>query len=448
MSLSADTLVVVASTIANSHGVSSPVGVEIIVHDILTAVDFRPRSQHLHCTLCLELMKYANDMNSLSLIPSLISRRFNVDVGTFKGARRMFFYHECYRYQILTVRDIDACVRKCMCDESVRTPNLAAFCWFAPEIQKECPREFVRLVGSCRLSKITEFSWFYSNLEFLSRDNWKNHREIATKGSNTHAVARIIEEDDVEKLIELAASPGFNIDEEIPRCVFEKCRVLNHQPTLVHVAAFYGSIQCLKYLLMSGCDLSKQDHNEMRVMGFAIAGGSIEAIRLLEQQSVSFEGSLQFATMYHRYTIFDWLCAAKQQEVTCSAPLSVHYGTVLSQSIYANNLVAFKVCLDMGFPPNADCYFGETPLSAAAQHGHYNIIKALIGIEGIDVNAKPSSDIDSESPLELAVLNGDIHCVELLLSAMGISQASMEAAKALAMRRGYDDIVRLFENLF
>jgi ankyrin repeat protein len=56
---------------------------------------------------------------------------------------------------------------------------------------------------------------------------------------------------------------------------------------------------------------------------------------------------------------------------------------------------------------------GWTPLHLAVSHGHLDIVKALLAMEGIDVKVKEDNH---QIPLHLAVSNGHLDIVKVLVA--------------------------------
>ena len=64
---------------------------------------------------------------------------------------------------------------------------------------------------------------------------------------------------------------------------------------------------------------------------------------------------------------------------------------------------------------------GDTPLSHACCCGHYDVVKVLLSVPGLDIN---TSDMDLVSPLHKAIANNHLDVVELLLKQPDIKARS------------------------
>jgi hypothetical protein len=56
-----------------------------------------------------------------------------------------------------------------------------------------------------------------------------------------------------------------------------------------------------------------------------------------------------------------------------------------------------------------------TPLHLAAQNGHTEVVRILLGQSGIQVNAQTTEADGQRAPLHLAVMGRNLNCVDLLL---------------------------------
>lgn len=70
--------------------------------------------------------------------------------------------------------------------------------------------------------------------------------------------------------------------------------------TLIEHFAFYGSVNCFKFLLMNNVNLKG-------IAPFALAGGNIEIIRLLIQKEVDFKNVIDLALFFRHDELYDWL---------------------------------------------------------------------------------------------------------------------------------------------
>jgi ankyrin repeat protein len=83
------------------------------------------------------------------------------------------------------------------------------------------------------------------------------------------------------------------------------------------------------------------------------------------------------------------------------------------RSVKDDDIAAVKLFLDSGMSPNAKDYFEYTALAHAANLGHAEIVKMLLGA-GADANAK--TKYYGRTPIILAALNDHLDVVKILLN--------------------------------
>lgn len=89
---------------------------------------------------------------------------------------------------------------------------------------------------------------------------------------------KLIDEDNKDGLLEEISETGKDIKETF-QLFFD---IWTFKFSMIDYAAFKGSVNCFKYLLINGAEIS------YNTLGLAITGGNIEIIRLLEQRNCDF----------------------------------------------------------------------------------------------------------------------------------------------------------------
>ena len=87
---------------------------------------------------------------------------------------------------------------------------------------------------------------------------------------------------------------------------------LRNRPPLISVAAFFGAVKIFRYLIMQGVDLGDLDSLGTSVVTFAVAGGNMNILQLLDEHGVSFDGALFTAAEAGNYEVFMWLFSTRQ----------------------------------------------------------------------------------------------------------------------------------------
>lgn len=108
-------------------------------------------------------------------------------------------------------------------------------------------------------------------------------------------------------------------------------------------------------------------------------------------------------------------------------------------------LSSVKYYLARGADVNAAPSNNATPLFVAAQNGYLEIVRALLTVEGVDVNAAISDD--GTTPLIAAAHNGHLEVVQALLNkGADVSAATTKEGVtplSIAAQKGYLEIVRV-----
>jgi ankyrin repeat protein len=128
-----------------------------------------------------------------------------------------------------------------------------------------------------------------------------------------------LKEDNSECLLK-AFGEGVSPDATFPKHWHGDPEILKHSPPFLSVAAYYRSEACVRTLIAHGANVHQEDGDHRSAAMFAVAGGSMTIIHLLDEQGVSFRGALRVAAEYGRYETFCWLYATKNPEIDVISP--------------------------------------------------------------------------------------------------------------------------------
>lgn len=116
--------------------------------------------------------------------------------------------------------------------------------------------------------------------------------------------------------------PNFDISMKIG-FISQNCPVFTgDEITITEMAEFYGAIKCFKYLMLNYVDLLGNQNK------YAISGGNVEIVRLLEQKNKCFDDCHEFAAYFHNNDIYRWLCEKNPPDMK----------KVLEASVSTNNV--------------------------------------------------------------------------------------------------------------
>lgn len=154
-------------------------------------------------------------------------------------------------------------------------------------------------------------------------------------------ITMILRTDDIDKFQEILTKDGaFDLEIRIPPIILHGSELLQHNPTLILAASFYGAVKCFKYLLLNKAQILKCDEYYNYISHFAVAGGNIEIVRILSQNGINFVDDLAVCVEYHQNEIFDWI-----NQNTVPADLIPE---ILLSACTHNNVYAFKFYVENG----------------------------------------------------------------------------------------------------
>ena len=267
--------------------------------------------------------------------------------------------------------------------------------------------------------------------------------------------------DDVDEFIKKSTEIEFNADStfsvDINSPIRYALEASNVQVSYLQVMAFFGSIKCFKHSISNG------SYKFNNIEYYAVAGGNIEIIHILEQRNVSFECCLDASIKYHRLEISDWIllhykCDENQLLKSCTyfnykaLIFGLNNGikcNSLAKAAEQGNLDIIKYLyeehhLDVELK-NSE---GQTPVNVASLYGYLDIVKYLV--ENCHANADTQSK-KFNSPLHNAAFNGHFGVVKYLVEQCHLNiEAKNDEGQTPVNRaslNGYLDIVKyLVEN--
>lgn len=161
-------------------------------------------------------------------------------------------------------------------------------------------------------------------------------------------------------------------------------------------AAIFGSVKIFKFLMMNTRKLTND------TCKFAVSGGCMDIISILEHKGMKFKDCMKFAVAYHRNYVFDWM----NQHFNCE-------DVDLCLCIEYFNEPAFFYYLHMGADINQKGGEEEsTALIKAAHIGNLPIVQLLIEKYGCD---PLDEDREDEDVLRAATANNCLNVVKYIM---------------------------------
>ena len=190
--------------------------------------------------------------------------------------------------------------------------------------------------------------YVYRHYDELTRNNYELHRKLVLNGKNQNPLFQIIEKDDLESLQKLIAfDPSIDVDTTIESCYYESRPLFQlNSFSLIEIAAFFGSINIFKFLIVNNAILRK---DKLRMM--ALYGGNTEIIRICQQNDISYgvtflkgnlmmncdvDKSIMIAIKMNYFDILRWLVEEEQIDLNNNSIDLIGY------SIRCCNFVAFQ----------------------------------------------------------------------------------------------------------
>lgn len=225
---------------------------------------------------------------------------------------------------------------------------------------------------------------------------------------------------------------------KLPNFICEK-------PTLLSLAAFFGSSQCFDHLLTLKANLKEMDNGGKNAAHFAAAGGSTNILskiiksdpELLEKEDNFSRTPFHYACLFGHFDVvmFLWSKGSVITAMDRNMESPVHFAAFSGSLKIIQFLIEYYTSLDISDT------FGRTPLMCACIGGHSEVVKFLISTGKVDIN---KTDKDGITSLIYAVRYGSLKTVkELLESNYQIDESNQNfSALVEAACYGHIDIVR------
>lgn len=258
---------------------------EEFIHLLVHSVDIRPRSTKLYIEVVKRIIKIHSCI--LPLIKNILLSTFE------RKTRRIFFLYLLVKDNLIMITEVINFINQMFNDKAFKYMKLhrkyclTMFCWFMPEMEKNDLNKFEEYIN---LLKSTHKSPYFRELgnvnipflnqyELLKNNDWELFKKYREEGTNPNDIAMAIENDEIRDY--------GDINGVIEPSLFECCGFINHYPTLLQYAAFFGSVNSFNYLLKKGADSSLLDKKNRKLEDYAIAGGNNEIISIVFNSNFS-----------------------------------------------------------------------------------------------------------------------------------------------------------------
>ncbi|OHT02395.1 hypothetical protein TRFO_30524 [Tritrichomonas foetus] len=352
----------------------------------IIALAYQPSSKLILLKLINEIIDCIPSPNIALFKIELMSTVFNLPGPTSSG---LFLLYHLLEKSFFTQSEIIGQIRKYRFYNIKKKSNLMlCYIWFSPEIYKENFNFYSMLKEDC--SKYAQIypndhlvSYFVKNETELIQNDFEMIKKFRKNGHNHDYLYLLLANDDITSLQYVAAQPDFNYNRKILPSFFEICPFAQNSPSLIEVAALYGSINCFKYLLLNGSSLYLLDETNASLPQYAVAGGNLEIIRICHQKKLSFNGTSQIAALFHRNDILNWLLEDEGQEIESCIK---NRGTVIQNAATTNNIIIIEQCIENDVDVN-DGTLNRTSLHISCELGNIESVMLLLSADNVNLNA-------------------------------------------------------------
>jgi ankyrin repeat protein len=395
-------------------------GICHIASAILVAANIRPSTIPTLIQLIGHLSAVVSPDNSLGkfkpCILKLLRKSFVCSKSFPNEAAFLAFLFQGFEQTLFLTDDILALTRSLARKSSYNQSTCWLLAYFAPELEEADPALTKELIERFQRNPTYRYfphflKNFLDKLHDLQANEWKLFKQQRNFFTNSQTLVSEIRKDNLESLKMFSHNPNFSIDSRILATPYLPSPDLLGHPTLIQVAAFFGSVKCFRWLLSNSADLRAFDQHFVTLAQMAVAGGNIEIIRLCQQYNLDFYATVHFAVKYYRNDIFDWLSdilSIDANEVDLTGQNLIH------SACKSNNMHALRRLAACGADINAVSYDGQwTPLRIAVRRGYMESIKYLLSLPQLDVDRHRPKSL---TPLSLATKRGDVVIAKLLIA--------------------------------
>jgi hypothetical protein len=313
---------------------------------------------------------------------------------------------------------------------------------FAVEIRLLEVESFLKLVSlilyKFGAENITDFSYYFRSLlisrGILSPLSVKSNYDEEFTEFAADGIEKAIREDDVERFSAIISDPSFNA-KDIATFSPVNNSTMNECQSYMQLIAFFGAVNCFRQAIMN------DDFNLDLISKFAIAGGSNEIVRILEQKGVSFDNCFKFGVKHHRMDLCDWLLMHMECEsISLSSSLEFFNYPAFFFTMINEYLLPKAIKRRSSIIEYADKrFYKRTPLHVASEYGKVEIVKYLIEQCHANVEEK---DNYGWTPLHIASARGKIKVVKYLIEQChaNVEENDNDGKTPLHIASAYDKI--------
>lgn len=418
LDVSEDNLQETAAYIANCEIGLTSIGRTIIAQYFIKTFRVRPKKFDLIADLFVETIKLPSIYNIKELPTKLLDYSFGYDnESDYKVRIRAFYFiRKLVKKGVFDVnRDIIPRVLDHVDENENCRPYIFNCCCWAPEVDAVSPGFFDEdHINRQHVEDIDLLKDFFDNYDKIRANNWDLfHRSIENE-EVPGSIVDIIMKDDLDAFVALSTSePDFDYNGIIPISFFEHRTMLQRQSKYIHAAAFFGSIQILKFLLVMNVPINEQDGFSYYTAQYAVCGGSIEAVRLCEQHGANFLGAAQLAIEYFQPEILNWIYENLPKTVWS---LDMFNRGRIHNASLVGNLAAFIDAVETGDKIN-QMMEGAQPIILAIKCNSFEIVMYILSM-GISFKDLKKIKYEHQTLMQVAITYSKDEMIDFLIEKM------------------------------
>lgn len=331
---------------------STPEKVHQFIETVLLAYAIRGVKMPLYISLFVNLLReYDGELIRTGILDAVF--RVSVDNVSFRtNALRFLFVRQCMEAEILSESEVVGRIADYMNRILQPEPYYTSlmFCYFAAELERANPELYMKmreiLHSDCTsVSAPIDLLKFWKTISKETDDDDFLLRHFDWDGRTQLELASVEEffiRDDPVGLSDYLRARDFDVNEILVGSLFYGHPTLQYGCKLVHAAVYFGAINCFKYLMLNGAILEYKDDANRSTLGFAVAGGNLEILRLLWGLTPDLETVLETAAQCHRMEIFTWAL-----DLLPSDSFAIIQNT-FTTCAGTSSIAAMRLCLENG----------------------------------------------------------------------------------------------------
>ena len=441
-----DTIGRVKQSIESAKVFNGDEGESLLLDNFLSLVPIRFHNLDVITSLFSELLETFKTLKN-----KLEESVFSVpnDDGLFLQKRnQLFFMKSAFKHGIFPTSYIIEKIEQ-MPDSHPQVKTYVAF-FFIEEIANEKPEFFERMIN---IRKKAECAYFFGqymqeipSFQDMKSNSFKDLHTLLEKGYLDPTLLSIKNDDDNE-FVAISAQPWFSKDRRVKQSIFDPIYFPEEDASLFDFCASCGSIKVFKIMLLSTYEV---DEN---LFEFSVCSCNYEMVHILEQQGKATKKCLAAAAVFRPLDIFEWLIRSFYSDIFSfdgKGRLSDNSMKELSYTFAAaidmNSFFCADFCVSHGVDVNSSENKDDMhPLFLALKHP--SMLKYLLSLEGINKNPTAYD----ATPFLRAVQLGNEPAFDILFSTEGIdiefkNNSGMNSFMFAAQNGHFNILKKLFES--